>query len=180
MGFGRKGFEPEDGAPSDEQVDDALAMLSEILGINVNFQMGYVFDPVLWEDPRIAEVIGYAGINPDTQLNRKGMLTDREVAAQLRADKDNPIRASLLASEVGLVPYDRGQPGGFSNGITDFHRNELLKIAAADASEEGKKYAVLNLFDWSIRLIEGEIEIDLPVLKPSGPSGAPAGARRMC
>jgi hypothetical protein len=169
MTFGRKGLAAAQPG-SDEYADttgadDALALLSQMLGVNLNFYVSYIFDPSLWQDPRLAAELTNAGIQPQMNGNRKPMLADAQVAARMRAAaKDDPIRQSLVAAGIGLVPYDPGKPGGFDAGKTAFHRSELAKIASSPASAEGKRYAVLNLFDWTIRLIEGEIEMALPGL----------------
>ena len=165
MAFGRKGLAAAQPRPTIEEdgTDAALAMLSQALGVDLDFDMAYIFAPSLWADPRIGPELDATGLKPEMAGNRMALFRNSAFAGELRArPAGDPMKEAVLAAGFGLAPFDRGRPGGFDEGKTRFQHDQLLKIAASPASAEAHRHAVLNLFDWSHRLMKGEIAVEMP------------------
>jgi hypothetical protein len=95
--------------------------------------------------------------------NKMPLFRSAAFAERLReAPAGDPMKQATLEAGFGLAPFDVGKPGGFEEGKTHFQLSELIKIAQSPASAEAKRYAVLNLFDWSYRLMKGEIPVAMP------------------
>lgn len=170
MTFGRKGLAvspsapPSPGVPAGQPAEEpgveaAIAMLSQALGVDLDFEFAYVFAPSLWADARIGRELDAAELRPEMRGNKMPLFRDAAFAERLRrAPTSDPLRQAVLEAGFGLEPFDCGRPGGFDAGKTAFQREQLEKIAASPASAQAKSYAVLNLFDWSIRLMQGEFD----------------------
>jgi hypothetical protein len=170
MTFGRKGLAVSSAAaslpaaqadqpPGEPGVEAAIAMLSQAFGVDLDFEFAYVFAPSLWADPRIGRELDAAELRPEMRGNKMPLFKDAAFADRLRrGPAADPIRQAVLAAGFGLERFDPGKRGGFDEGKTKFQREQLEKIAASPASAFAKKAAVMNLFDWSIRLMQGEFE----------------------
>jgi hypothetical protein len=162
MAFGRKGLAEAQPRPAiqEDSTEAALAMLSQALGVDLDFDIAYIFAPVLWSDPRIGPELDAVPLKAEMAGNKMALLRNPAVAEQFRQrPAGDPMKEALLAAGFGLYPFDRGKPGGFDDGKTRFQQAELLKIAASPASAEAHRYAVLNLHEWSYRLMRGEIQL---------------------
>ena len=174
MTFGRKGLNvsptaaPSPGVQSgqpgeDPGVEASIAKLSQALGVDLDFELAYVFAPGLWADARIGRELDAAKLRPEMRGNKMPLFRDASLAERLRrAPAGDPIKQAVLAAGFGLAPFDSGRPGGFDAGKTAFQHEQLEKIAASPASAFAKQAAVLNLFDWSCRLMQGEIDVAMP------------------
>jgi hypothetical protein len=161
MAFGKKGLATA--AVQDTGADDAIARMSQSLGQDMDFEICYVFDPSLWEKPLLARELDAAGLVAEALGNQMGLFRDAVLAARLRAaPAEDPLKRAVLEAGFGLVPFDRGKAGGFDAGKTAFQARELLAIAFSPASPAAKRAAVLNLFDWSYRVMQGEIALPMP------------------
>ena len=164
MAFGRKGLAqapaPAQTAIEENGTEAALALLSQALGVDLDFDMAYIFAPSLWSDPRIGPELDAVPLRAEMAGNKMALLRNAALADELRQrPAGDALKEALLASGIGLYPFDRGRPGGFDEGKTRFQHTELLKIAASPASAEAHRYAVLNLHQWSHRLMRGEIQL---------------------
>ena len=176
MAFGRKGLSASPaGAAAAAQpaqpaqpmeaanVDAALGYLSQALGADLDFEIAYVFAPSLWSDERIAAELDAAGLKAEMGGNKMPLFRSAAFAEKLRlAPADDRMKLAVLEAGFGLAPYDSGRAGGFDEGKTRFQHNELAKIAMSPASAFAKRAAVMNLFDWSCRLMKGEIAVAMP------------------
>ncbi len=168
MAFGRKGLgaaaaRTEEPPVEEANVDAAIAHLSQLLGADLDFQIAYVFAPSLWNDERVGRELDAAGLKPEMRGNKVPLFRDAAFAERLRrAPAEDKMKRAVLAAGFGLAPYDVGKAGGFDEGKTHFQHNELVKIALSPASAFAKRAAVLNLFDWSCRLMNGEIVVQMP------------------
>lgn len=175
MAFGRKGLsaapaaaaagstEPAAEPAEPANVDAAIGYLSQALGADLDFEIAYVFAPSLWTDERIAAELSNAGLAAEMGGNKMPLFRSAAFAEQLRqAPADDRMKLAVLEAGFGLAPYDAGRPGGFDEGKTRFQHNELAKIAMSPASAFAKRAAVMNLFDWSCRLMKGEIAVAMP------------------
>jgi len=163
MAFGRKGLSASTPPASEAGVEAAIALLSDALGADVDFEIAYVFAPGLWSDERIGRELGAAGLSAEMGGNKMPLFRSAAFAEQLRqSPADDPMKRAALEAGFGLAPYDVGKSGGFDEGKLNFQHNELAKIAMSPASAFAKRAAVLNLFDWSCRLMKGEIAVAMP------------------
>jgi hypothetical protein len=176
MAFGRKGLSTAAAAaapaaaapaaaapPEPANVDAAIGYLSQTLGADLDFEIAYIFAPSLWTDERIAAELGAAGLAAEMGGNKMPLFRSAAFAEKLReAPADDRMKLAVLEAGFGLAPYDAGKSGGFDEGKTRFQHNELAKIAMSPASAFAKRAAVLNLFDWSCRLMKGEITVQMP------------------
>ena len=163
--FGRKGVakaEPQAQSPEDMDagVDNAIAMLSQALGINLNFQVGSIFSPALWQDPVIGPLLSRSGLEANMRGNKISLLIDPVSVSTIAArSPEDPLRQSLENAGFGMVLYNGMASNGFNDGLTDMQRGELQKIAASPASDEAKKYAVFNLHMFSGDVMKGKIKL---------------------
>src|SRR5687768_15678110 len=163
MAFGRKGLgaaAPAAPAAEPANADAAVDDLSQALGADLDFEIAYVFAPGLWSDERIAAELNAAGLSAEMGGNKMPLFRSAMFAEKLRqAPADDKMKRAVIEAGFGLAPYDAGKPGGFDAGKTHFQYNELAKIAMSPASAFAKRAAVMNLFDWSCRLMKGEIAV---------------------
>jgi hypothetical protein len=165
MAFGRKGLGAAAPAAAAEpaNADAAIDYLSQALGADLDFEIAYVFAPSLWNDERIAAELNAAGLAAEMGGNKMPLFRSAAFAEKLRqAPADDKLKLAVLEAGFGLAPYDAGRPSGFDAGKTHFQYNELAKIAMSPASAFAKRAAVMNLFDWSCRLMKGEIAVAMP------------------
>ena len=163
MAFGRKGLNAAAPAAEPAGVEAAIAMLSQALGADLDFDMAYIFAPNLWGDERVGRELDAAGLKAEMVGNKMPLFRDAAFAERLREAPDSDrMKQAVLEAGFGLAPFDAGRRGGFDEGKTQFQFRELVKIAQSPASAFAKRAAVLNLFDWSFRLMKGEIAVAMP------------------
>ncbi len=163
MPFGRKGMGASAQRIEEPGGEAAIGAFSQALGVEADFDIAYVFAPSLWSDERIGRELDAAGLRPEMGGNKMPLFRSAAFAERLRqAPANDAMKQATLEAGFGLAPFDVGKPGGFEEGKTHFQLSELIKIAQSPASAEAKRYAVLNLFDWSYRLMKGEIGVAMP------------------
>ncbi len=151
--------------PDRVATDAALDILSGALAMDMNFEVSRIFDPSLWNDREIAALFEASGLGPNQKWNAIALFTSKATVRTLRAaSADDPRKQAAIASEIGMVPYDVGEIGGFHHGLLPFHRSELIKIARSPASDKAKHYALMSFIEWSMKLFKGEIEMAIPGL----------------
>src|SRR5687767_13234266 len=130
MAFGRKGLSTSTPPASEAGVEAALALLSDALGADVDFEIAYVFAPGLWSDERIGRELSAAGLSAEMGGNKMPLFRSAAFVEKLRqAPADDPMKQAALEAGFGLAPYDVGKSGGFDEGKMHFQHNELAKIA---------------------------------------------------
>ena len=163
MAFGRKGLGAAAPSTAEAGVQAAIAMLSQALGADLDFDIAYVFAPSLWADERVGRELSAAGLSPEMGGNKMPLFRSATLAEQLRQAPDGDrTKQAVLEAGFGLAPFDAGRSGGFDEGKTRFQHGELVKIALSPATPFAKRAAILNLFDWSCRLMKGEIPVAMP------------------
>lgn len=148
-----------------QATDAALGIMSDAVGMDMNFEVGYLFSPSLWLDPAIGQLLRSVGLEPEMAGNKMGLFTNKALVRRLRAaPSDDPMRKAALDSGIGLAPYDVGAIGGFDDGKTKFHQGVLLDIARQQLADQPRKYAVFDLHLWTKKLMRGEIAVEFPGL----------------
>lgn len=148
-----------------EATDAALGIMSDAVGMDMNFEVSHIFSPSLWLDPAIGALLSSVGLEPEMGGNKMGLFTNKALVRQLRsAGPDDPMRKAAVESGLGLAPYDVGAIGGFDDEKTKFQRGTLAKIAGQRLDAQARKYAVFDLHLFTTRLMKGEIEVDFPGL----------------
>lgn len=173
--FGRKGLktepsrfaaeprpEPEaaDGQ-MDANVDAAIAMLSQAIGIDLDFDNAYLFAPSLWNIPQIGAMLTRIGLRPDQAGNRIALLKNPASVAKIAAmPADDPIRTVLSKSRFGVVLYNPDAENGYADGLLDMQREKLWEFATRpDLTEDARKYATFDLMMFSEGLLMGKVAL---------------------
>lgn len=151
--------------PDRAATDAALDILSGALAMDMNIEVGRIFDPSLWDEREIANLFEASGLGPNQKWNAIALFTSKATVRTLRAARaDDPRKQAAIASGIGMVPYDVGEIDGFHQGMLAFHRTELINIARSPASDKAKHYALFSFIEWSTKLYKGEIEMAIPGL----------------
>ena len=130
-------------------------------------QVEHVFNEALWNNPAVKAVLDrLKGYSSEALGNKLLLFADADLVARIQAlPEDHPYRQALLNknSGVGIVRHDGGAPGGNQFGKLRFLEREVLRIEASvradgtPVSDAAKRVALDNLYDWTWRLMKGEI-----------------------
>ncbi len=141
--------------------DEAIAMLSQALGLDLDFESGYIFAPSLWDDPAIGPMLNGLGIRPNMAGNRVALLKSPATVAKLAAmDPADPLRGVLQQARFGLVLYNPAAENGYADGLVQMQREKLREFATrTDIRNEARKYATFDLMMFSEELMLGKVKL---------------------
>ena len=98
--------------------DAAIAMLSQSLGLDLDFESGFIFAPSLWDDPAIGPMLEQIGLKPHMMGNILALLKNPATVAKLAAlSPDDPLRTALDQARFGMVPYNPAAENGYADGL---------------------------------------------------------------
>lgn len=171
--FGRKKVKPQpqpaprsvpaDMSPEemDRRTDDAIGVLSEALGINLDFDIGSIFAPCLWDDPEIGALLRKVGLEPNMAGNKMSLLKDeRSLRTLLQRPKDDPVREALASSGFGMVLFNPAAANGYADGLVTMQREKLREFAQrTDLSDEAREYAVWDLMRFTSEVMKGNVPL---------------------
>lgn len=169
--FGRKGVgHPKAPPPArdgmgreemDAGTDAVIASLSQSLGIDLDFDIAYIFAPSLWFDPAVKRLIDLTGMQPESRGNKISLLRNpASVAHFAQLSPEEPLRQALINSGFGMVQYNPIAANGFNDQLTEMQRGQLSEWASrTDLSDEGRMYAVINLHRFSSEVLKGNVAL---------------------
>jgi hypothetical protein len=141
--------------------DAAISRLSEALGLDLDFEHGYIFAPSLWDDPAIGPMLGKVGIQPNMVGNRLALIKSPVTVAKVAAmSPDDPLLDVLVKSRFGLVLYNPHAENGYDDGLVTMQRNQLRQFATRpDLSDEARRYATFDLMMFSQEVMQGKVKL---------------------
>jgi len=141
--------------------DQAIAMLSQALGLDLDFESGFIFAPCLWDDPAIGPMLERIGLKPHMMGNILALPKSPATVARLAAmSPDDPLRSALDGARFGTVLYNPDAANGFADGLVAMQREKLREFATrTDISDEARRYATLDLMMWSENLMRGKVKL---------------------
>ena len=162
-GFGRKGVAAAQPAVmparDDDNVDDAMTVLSQALGVNLAFDIGYVMAPALALDAQICALMEEVGFDCEMQGNKVAVLTDPAAVAALAAmPADHPLRQALLKSRFALARFDPLASNNMNEDLAGFQRQRLHEFIRTVNTAEGRKYAFWDLVKFSTEMVLGQLD----------------------
>lgn len=169
--FGRKKVQPApqrfaaEPRPSqsggNDGADAAIAMLSQTLGLDLDFESGFIFAPSLWDDPAIGPMLERIGLKPNMMGNILALLKSPATVARLAGTSpDDPLRTALEKARFGMVLYNPDAENGYADGLVAMQRQKLREFATrTDISEEARKYATLDLMMFSESVMRGKVKL---------------------
>lgn len=147
--------------------DDVIDIFNDVVW---GFEGEHIFAQQLWSDDDRAEFLESLGYERDMLGNLMGLFADQETVDRLQAlPSQHPLRLLLMDPNSGFgLTWHKGGPiasgnGGFQRSKNAFLIDQIDRIRDAvdqdgkPVSDEAKKAAVDNLFDWTWRLAKGEI-----------------------
>ena len=172
--FGRKKSQPEplrfasdprpahsgpDGA-SAQGVDAAIAVLSEALGVDLDFGTAYIFAPSHWRIPGVGDMLRTAGMEANMKGNVLQLLKSPASVAKLNAlPPGAPLREALEQCGFGMVLYNPDAGNGYSDGLATMQANALKGFALEYDGAEARRYAVFDLHRWSGEMMRGKVKL---------------------
>ncbi|ASJ90830.1 hypothetical protein [Porphyrobacter sp. CACIAM 03H1] len=146
---------------ANDGADAAIAMLSQALGLDLDFESGFIFAPSLWTDPAIGPMLERNGLKPHMAGNRLALLKSPSTIAKLLAmDPESPLRSALEKARFGMVLYNPDAENGYADGLVALQREKLHEYATrADLSEEARKYATIHLMMFSEEVMRGKVKL---------------------
>ncbi|WP_066532406.1 hypothetical protein [Erythrobacter sp. CCH5-A1] len=171
MMFGRKKvqhppqrFAPQPRAPQpggSDGADAAIAMLSQALGLDLDFHSGFIFAPCLWDDPAIGPMLERIGLKPHMMGNILALPKSPVTVARLATmSPEDPLRKVLDEARFGVVLYNPEAANGYHDGLVAMQREKLREFATrTDISDEARKYATLDLMMFSENLMRGKVKL---------------------
>jgi hypothetical protein len=169
--FGRKKVQPapQRFAPqprpsqsgANDGADAAIAMLSQALGLDLDFESGFIFAPCLWDDPVIGPMLGRIGLKPHMMGNILALPKSPATVAKLAALRpDDPLRTALDQARFGFVLYNPAAANGYADGLVTMQREKLREFATrTDIPDRAREYATLDLMRFSEELMRGKVKL---------------------
>jgi hypothetical protein len=169
--FGRKKVQPapQSFAPqprpsqsgANDGADAAIAMLSQALGLDLDFESGFIFAPSLWNDPAIGPMLEMVGLKPNMVGNRIALLKSPVTVAKLAAmAPDDPLRGVLEKARTGMVLYNPDAENGYADGLVAMQRKQLREFATRpDLTDRARHYATLDLMRFSEEIMLGKVKL---------------------
>lgn len=141
--------------------DAAIAMLSQALGLDLDFESGYVFAPSLWDDPAIGPMLERIGLKPHMMGNILALPKSPVTVAKLAAmSPDDPLRTALDQARFGTVLFNPDAENGYAVGLVAMQREKLREFATrTDISDKAREYATFDLMMFSENLMRGKVKL---------------------
>ena len=172
--FGRKKSQPEplrfasdprpahsgpDGA-SAQGTDAAIAVLSEALGVDLDFGTAYIFAPSHWQIPGVGDMLRTAGMEANMKGNVLQLLKSPASVAKLNAlPPGAPLREALDQCGFGMMLYNPDAENGCSDGLATMQAQTLKGFAIEYDSAEARRYAVFDFHRWSGEVMKGKVKL---------------------
>jgi hypothetical protein len=156
----KPGHSGPDGA-ANRNADEAIAALSDALGLDLDFGPGLIFAPSLWNIPDVGDMLRRNGLEANMVGNRIALLkSPATVAALAQMPKDHSMRKILYESRFGAVLFNPDAENGYSDELVGMQRGQLTEWARReDLTEEGRHYAVMDLHRFSFELMAGRVSL---------------------
>ena len=140
--------------------DAAIAVLSEALGVDLDFGTAYIFAPSHWQIPGIGEMLRTAGMAPNARGNVLQLLKSPVSVAKVNAlPPDAPLREALEQCGFGTVLYNPDAENGCSDGLATMQADTLKGLAIEYDGAEARRYAVFDLYGWSRDIMKGKVKL---------------------
>ena len=146
---------------ADDGVDKAIAIMSQAIGVDLDFGSATIFAPSLWHDPDIGPMLEEIGLKPNMRGNMLGLLKSPTSVAKLSAmDPETPLRTALAESRIGVALYDPAAENGYHNGLIEMQRKQLREFATRpDYTERARHYATIDLLRFSEQIMLGKVKL---------------------
>lgn len=146
---------------ANDGADEAIAMLSQALGLDLDFESGFIFAPCLWDDPLIGPLLTMIGIHPHMRGNILALPKSPATVARLaQMSPDDPLRCALDKARFGMVLYNPDAANGYADGLVAMQREKLREFATrVDISDKAREYATLDLMMFSENLMRGKVKL---------------------
>jgi hypothetical protein len=151
---------PSQGGATD-RVDEAIAMLSEAMGLDLDFESGFIFAPSLWNDPLIGPMLERVGLRPNMAGNILALpKSPATIAKVLAMDPESPLRGALENARFGMVLYNPEAENGYADGLVAMQREKLREYATrTDISDKAREYATIHLMMFSEDVMRGKVKL---------------------
>ncbi|MBY0282683.1 MAG: hypothetical protein K2W81_01815 [Sphingomonas sp.] len=169
--FGRKKPKPEpmrfapqprpSQSGANDGADEAIALLSQALGLDLDFGSAFIFAPSLWHDRAIGAMLTGLGLQPNMAGNRIALLKSPVSVAKLAAMKaDSPLRSTLESARFGVNLYNPDAENGYHDGLVVMQAEKLREFATrSDLSDHARKYATFDLMMFSEGVMMGKVKL---------------------
>lgn len=172
--FGRKKVQPaplrfaSDPSPShtgpagaaNQGVDNAVAIMSSAIGLDLDFGQAFIFAPSHWQIPGVGEMLSTAGMESNMRGNIIQLLKSPASVAKLSAmPVDAPLRLVLEKSGISAMLYSPDARNGYSDQLADMQADALKGFVAEYDGAEARRFAVFDLHRWSNEVMKGKIKL---------------------
>lgn len=146
---------------ANDGADEAIAMLSQALGLDLDFGTAFIFAPTHWADPAIGSMLTGLGIQPNMGGNRIALLKSPVSVAKLAAmDPESPLRSALASARIGVNLYNPDAENGYNDGLIVMQREKLREFATRpDLTDNARKYATFDLMHFSEEVMMGKVKL---------------------
>ncbi len=146
---------------ADDGADEAVAMLSQALGLDLDFGSAFIFAPSHWRDPAIGAMLIGLGLQPNMAGNRIALLKSTVSVAKLAAmEPSSPLRTALENARFGVNLYNPDAENGYNDGLVTLQREKLHEFATrTDISDNARKYATFDLMHFSQEVMMGKVRL---------------------
>lgn len=151
----------QDAVDQGDGVDAAIAIMSKAIGLDLDFGMGYIFAPSLWNDPASGVMLDQNGLKPNMRGNTLALLKNPVSVGKLAAmERDSPLRAALASARIGVALYNPDAENGYADGLVAMQRQKLREFATrTDISDRARHYATMDLMRFSEEVMLGQVKL---------------------
>lgn len=146
---------------ANDGADEAIAMLSQMLGVDLDFGSAFIFAPSHWNDPAIGTMLTGLGLQPNMEGNRIALLKSPVSVAKIAAmEADSPLRSALNSARIGVSLYNPDAENGYNDGLAVMQREKLREFATrSDLNDHARKYATFDLMMFSEEVMMGKVKL---------------------
>ena len=140
--------------------DAAIAALSQAIGLDLDFEMAYIFAPSLWRIPGVGAMLTDVGLAHNMRGNTLQLLKNPQTVATLaERAHDDPLRAVLEKSRIGVALYNPDAENGYSDGLIGMQAKILAGIFTDCPGDRARHYAVFDLHKFSTDVMLGKVKL---------------------
>lgn len=140
--------------------DDALSVVSQRFGFDVDFGTAYIFAPSHWRIAEVGLMLSRAGMESNARGNVIPLLRSPASVATLNSmSPDSPIRKALEQLGFGMVLFDPDVENGFSDEFSKMQAQTLTDMAAKYHEPRSRQLAVFDLHRFSSEVMKGRVKI---------------------